>query len=291
MSLGVRTFQVETDDGARLHAYAAGEGPPVLLVSGLGGTAAFWNRVVACLRGRFTLISFDQRGIGASTRGSASLSIGRLAADCASILAALGICDALVAGHSTGGCIAQTLALQARDRVGGVLLSATWVGPNRYMTELFEARLELLGISPRLQAVFAAFLSLPADAIDADWSSFEGSIAGAPATDEAREIVAERIRALLAFDGWDAVAEITIPASVIGTRNDQIVPFHLQLELARLLPHARMIELERGGHFFPLVEPQTFADAVEELASRAFIQGRLEQTHEDPERKGRRKCA
>ena len=66
-------------DGARLAVHTEGEGPALLLVSGLGGTAAFWSPLLPLLAPRFRVIRFDQRGIGASTRGSAPVTIDRLA--------------------------------------------------------------------------------------------------------------------------------------------------------------------------------------------------------------------
>src|SRR5258705_12733047 len=62
-------------DGARLTVHIEGQGPDLLLVSGLGGTASFWSPLVAALAARFRVVRFDQRGIGASTRGEVPVTI------------------------------------------------------------------------------------------------------------------------------------------------------------------------------------------------------------------------
>lgn len=68
------------EDGAEIAVQVDGDGRDLLLVTGLGGTAAFWEPVVAPLRERgFRVIRFDQRGIGASTGGSGAVDIDRLA--------------------------------------------------------------------------------------------------------------------------------------------------------------------------------------------------------------------
>ena len=90
-----RAFAVATPDGAVLQASAEGEGPALLLVSGLGGTAGFWDANATTLARSFRVIRFDQRGIGASTRGTAPCTIDQLALDCLAVLDA--------AGHRTGG--------------------------------------------------------------------------------------------------------------------------------------------------------------------------------------------
>ena len=77
----ITDFRVETPDGATLHAFKEGHGQPLLLVSGLSGSAAFWSDIAATLSRSFQIIRFDQRGIGASTRGEAPCSIELLAQD------------------------------------------------------------------------------------------------------------------------------------------------------------------------------------------------------------------
>lgn len=256
----------ELEDGACLHLIIEGSGAPLLLVSGLGGTAAFWDAVAPLLTPRFRVIRFDQRGVGASSRGTARVTIDLLAADCAAVLAAAGADSALVAGHSTGGCISLALALDAPDRVTGLLLSGTWLAPNRYMAELFAARRELLDLSPRLYAAFASFLALPPDHIDRNWDAFVRALSGAPESAEARAVIAERIEALLAFDRSAVAGALACPAAILGAEDDLIVPAFLQRGLADALPGAKLTLLDRGGHFFPVTRPKDFAAAVLALA-------------------------
>src|SRR3954468_23907515 len=135
------------EDGAEIAVHVDGDGRDLLLVSGLGGTAAFWEPVVAPLRERgFRVIRFDQRGIGAST---GALDIDRLAQDSLAVLDHAGSASALLLGHSTGGVILQAMALAEPSRVAGLVLSGSWLRPNRYMTELFRSRLAILRIAPR----------------------------------------------------------------------------------------------------------------------------------------------
>jgi aminoacrylate hydrolase len=79
-------FSVPTADGAVLQAIREGSGPALMMVSGLGGTAGFWAESAAMLAGRGEVISFDQRGIGGSTRGTAACDIAQLARDVLAVL-------------------------------------------------------------------------------------------------------------------------------------------------------------------------------------------------------------
>lgn len=263
-------FTVTTADGAVLQGFAEGEGPALLLVSGLGGTAGFWKSNAATLARSFRVIRFDQRGIGASTRGTAPCSIDQLARDCLDVLDAVGVARAVLLGHSTGGCIGQALGTIAPERLDGLILSATWLKPSHYMSGLFGARRSMLDENPQAYAATAVLISYPPAWLEANWSVYEAAMAAAPVSPEARTVVRERIDALLSFDGSAGIAALTMPTLVLGARDDMIVPSFLQEDLASALPGARKILLDSGGHFFPVSRPDAFtAKVVEWIGERA----------------------
>ena len=55
------------EDGDELHYEVHGEGEPLLLVSGLSGTAAFWTTLLPAFAGRYRVVLHDHRGTGRST--------------------------------------------------------------------------------------------------------------------------------------------------------------------------------------------------------------------------------
>jgi aminoacrylate hydrolase len=260
-------FDVALPDGAVLRATSEGNGPPLLLVSGLGGSAGFWEGNATTLARSFRVIRFDQRGIGASTRGEAPCTIDQLALDCLALLDAAEVERAVLLGHSTGGCIGQSLARQAAHRLDGLILSATWLRPSRYMTGLFGTRRAILADNPQAYAATAALLSYPPAWIEANWATYEKALAQAPATPQAQQVVRERIDALLAFDGSAHVAALVMPVLILGARDDMIVPAFLQEELAAKLPGSRKTMLDSGGHFFPVSRPDAFTATVAEWVS------------------------
>src|SRR6202011_5323486 len=96
----------------------AGSGPPLLLIMGMSGTYDHWGaRFLEHLREGFDTISYDHRGVGASSWLEGPVSIAQLADDAAGLLGALGIDSAHVLGVSMGGMVAQELALAHPERV------------------------------------------------------------------------------------------------------------------------------------------------------------------------------
>ncbi len=88
---------------AELATWRDGEGDPVLLISGLGGRAAFWSELVTALAPHFDVISHDHRGTGASTKSKIEYSVSQMAGDVLKLMDALNIPKAALVGHSTGG--------------------------------------------------------------------------------------------------------------------------------------------------------------------------------------------
>ncbi len=102
-----------------------GEGEPLLLIMGLGGSSQAWYRLLPHLDGRLRAISFDNRGTGRSSRVCGRVTLDDMVADTIAVMDAAGLQDAHVLGVSMGGMIAQRLTLDHRERVRSLILGCT----------------------------------------------------------------------------------------------------------------------------------------------------------------------
>src|SRR5689334_14230410 len=118
------TRSIDVDNG-RLHAVRTGDGPPVLMIQGVGVGLSGWGPQVASLSDRFSIIAYDNRGVGRSTHAGGPLSIALMAQDAVAVLDAFGVDRAHVVGHSMGGVIACEVALCTRARVQSLGLLCT----------------------------------------------------------------------------------------------------------------------------------------------------------------------
>jgi aminoacrylate hydrolase len=274
--------RVTLADGAELSVHVDGpvggpvNGPvnggpqDVLLVTGLGGTASYWDPAVPALAKSFRVIRHDQRGIANSTRGTALTTIDQLADDTFAVMDHVGSKRAVLLGHSTGGVILQSMALKDERRIAGMVLSGTWARQNRYMRELFGSRAEILKVRPREYAAMVGFLAFTADWLDANWDKFEAMTAAAPLTPEQQAVTAERIAAIMAFDRSADVHRITVPTLVQGAEDDLIVPAFLNRDLAGLIKHAELQMLPTGGHMYPVTRTDVFVKSLTAFANKAF---------------------
>src|SRR5579883_3049158 len=84
--------------------------PPVLLVSGLGGTGKSWSTQIKRFAADYYVVVPDHRGTGQSTHAHSGHTTVQLATDMASLVEHLALGPMHVVGASTGGAIAQYMA-------------------------------------------------------------------------------------------------------------------------------------------------------------------------------------
>jgi aminoacrylate hydrolase len=246
-------------DGAHLHYETQGNGPPLLLVPGLGGDSRFWTSHVAELARHFTVVLHDHRGTGRSALSKIDYSVAQMADDARQLIDSLGFDKVHWCGHSTGGAMGQVLAIEHPGRIDRLVLSATWARTDAFFRRLFETRaLILKELGPvAYQKSSALVLNTPAWVRDHD-----AYLAAAEATaNEAipiPEIVLSRIAAIIAHDRRDQLQKVGAPTLAICARDDMVTPLYFTEELVRLIPDARAYVLPDGGHFYPNVHGGEF---------------------------------
>ena len=108
-----------------------GKGDPILLINGYSFAMDSWHpTLLGKLAANHTVIIFDNRGIGNTTSGDEKqFSIGQFANDTVGLLEALKIKKSDVLGWSMGGAIAQELVINHPERVGKLIIHASFCGP------------------------------------------------------------------------------------------------------------------------------------------------------------------
>lgn len=107
----------------------AGSGPDLLFLTGTNADLRQENTpLTSPLVKHFTVLTFDQRGMGQSDKPDLPYSMLDYAKDAASMLDVLGWKKTKVAGYSFGGMVAQELAIGWPDRVSKLVLAATTAG-------------------------------------------------------------------------------------------------------------------------------------------------------------------
>jgi aminoacrylate hydrolase len=238
-----------TANGTTLYYETHGQGPPVMLVSGLGGLGAYWRPQLPAFSRRYQVVLHDHRGTGQSERASMRYSVEQMAADTLAVMDALQLERVHFIGHSTGGAIGQILAVEAPQRLRTLVLSSSWTTADPYFRWCFEVRRELL-----LRSGLAAYQHIAPLFLYPPWfinrhaDELRAEQAGSAARFTTVEIASARIDAILAFDRTSQLASVTTPTLVICARDDGLTPPYFSEALARAIPGAQLVLLETGGH-------------------------------------------
>jgi aminoacrylate hydrolase len=211
----------------------------------------------------FRVIVHDHRGTGRSTHSRIRYSVEQMAGDVLRLMDALGVESAHLVGHSTGGAIGQVIALDHPRRLRSLVLSATWAGPDPYFRRLFESRKGVLlsqGVEAYLRAS-ALYMSPPAW-ISANDALLDEQHKAALAEAAPVEVTASRIDAILRHDRRARLSDVRAPTLVIVAQDDMITPRFYSDELAKLVPGARLVVLDGGGHAAPIVSAARYNAAV-----------------------------
>ena len=254
---------------AELYYETTGDGPPLLLVPGLGGQGSFWAQQVADFARDFRVIVHDHRGTGASTHSRIRYSVEQMADDVLRLMDGLRIDSAHFVGHSTGGAIGQVIAQDHPQRLRSLVLSATWAGQDPFFRRLFESRRETLvtcGVESYLRA--SILMLAPPWWVRANDAAIVEQHRQTAAASPPIEVLASRIDAIVRFDRRPRLDEIRTPTLVVVAADDMITPRFYSDELAERIVGAKLVVFDGGGHYAPVILPGPYNAAV-----GAFLRG------------------
>jgi aminoacrylate hydrolase len=242
------------------------EGAPiVILSSGLGGSASYWEPNLPALAADYRVLAYDHRGTGRSERALplADLPDAGMTDDLIGLMDALDIPSAHIIGHAAGAEIALELAHRAPARVRSIIAVNGWAKADPHFLRCFAARLALLrgaGTEAYLRA--QPIFLYPANWISANADEVDSELVHQLVTFPGGDIVERRIGALAAFDFTRVAARITAPVLVLVSEDDMLVPSDAGRRLAKLLPNSTIASLPWGGHAVNITDPEGFAGAI-----------------------------
>lgn len=251
--------------GVELAYTRKGSGVPVMLITGLSGRGKEWGPQVDLFAKDFDVIVPDHPGCGDSSRPD-EFTLSHHTEAMAGLLRHLDCGPAHFVGSSTGGAIAQLLALDHPDVVRSISLVSSWARADDFFRHQFAARKEVLErLGPAQYAtVSALFLFSPGFFRD-HYAEVEQWHKSASQGDP--EVMAARIDMILQHDQLDRLPLIDKPALVLVGAADACTPSHFSRELARAIPAAESVVTE-GGHLIYKEAVAEFHRLVSEFLRR-----------------------
>ncbi|MEX2324634.1 MAG: alpha/beta fold hydrolase [Nitriliruptoraceae bacterium] len=249
-------------DGNATHYVSYGEGPPVLFIHGLGGTANIWHGVMQATKQHHHGIAPDLRGHGRS-QGKGKFSIETWSRDIQKLIRHLELPAITIVGHSLGSLVAQHVAQSAPDVVDQLILVG---GISYFQPPTADAYRE------RADLVEANGMDVLVDA----W--LEGAVS--PQTHAAMPGAVGLLREMFLRNDPISYAkscralskapqirrdEIGQPTLIVTGAHDRSTPLAMAEELKGSIPVSRVKVLPDVGHWSPVEAPGALAAAILEF--------------------------
>lgn len=279
-TLRLPCLQFQTVHGYRRAFVLGGQGPPLLLIHGIGDCADTWSPVIADLARDHTVLAPDLLGHGRSDKPRADYSIAAYANGMRDLLSLLDIGRVTVIGHSLGGGVAAQFAYQFPERTERlVLVDSGGVGrtvhPLIRLAALPGAELviPLAGIPPVwfCGRVLAYLLDRAGTAIGGDMQEVLAVVEKLPDA-PSRGALLRTLRCGIDWRG-QAITMLDraylahgVPTQLIWGTRDAIIPVEHAWIAHRALPGSRLELFADAGHFPHHSDPKRFASVV-----RAFV--------------------
>jgi pimeloyl-ACP methyl ester carboxylesterase len=268
---GLETFYLE-----------AGEGPPIVLLHGLGATSASMLPTLEELARDHRVLAVDLPGFGASEKPAGTYHPLFYARWLARFLDAVGVGRADLVGNSMGGRIAIETALRTPDRVGRLVLLAPSLAFKRYralapLVRLLSAEMGAMPlVAPRslvtavLRRMFArperlqpAWYDAAVDEFLRVFATARGRVAFFSA---AQQIYLEEAHGRRGF--WERLPGLSRPALFLWGDRDRLVPSRFARHVTAVLPAARSVVLEDCGHVPQFEQPARTHALLREFLGR-----------------------
>ena len=267
----LRFDTVRTECG-KVSMVEAGEGEPLLLLHGLGGTKASFLPTIAALASEHRVIAIDLPGFGDSDKPfPASYDAAFFARWVCAFMDAMDIERAHVLGHSMGGRVALEVGMRHPERVEALVLmtpSLAWRGARPWAGPLKLLRPELGLLQPTPRPVVEAFVRRFVPGAESNWVAAgvdeflraylnpRGRVAFYAA---ARQIYLENPDGPDGF--WSRLEALQARSLFIWGRRDTLVPIGFARHVRKALPEARHVEIE-CGHVPQLERPRAAHGAI-----------------------------
>lgn len=255
-----------TVGGVRLHHDVTGDGPPLLLLAGLGLNSLAWAGVLPRLREHHTVITVDNRGTGRSDVPPGPYAIDDLADDTAGLLADLGLGPVAAVGWSLGGSVLQSMLVRHAAVLSRAVLLNAFPAYTPVQDAWLDAGLALrrTGMDPAaLAAQGLAWSFSPRLLADHSAAHAQAELAARnpyPTTLDGFEAQAAGLRV---YDSRPGLPSARTPTLVLAGAEDVLTPVAQSVEIAELIPTATLRVLPRGGHAMVLEYPDDTVAAIE----------------------------
>jgi pimeloyl-ACP methyl ester carboxylesterase len=245
---------VTSADGVHIEYHVYGKGDPaVILIHGWSCDGNYWSAQIADLKAKYTTVTVDLAGHGASGRNRTDWSIGNFGEDVAAVARQLQNAKVVLVGHSMGAPVALEATRRIGDRVIGIIAvdSLKTIGQPPPSEQQIQLRVKPFRddfIGHTREFVAKQFFTADANQTFVRKVAYDMSL-------EPPDIAVAAMESLSRMDFAKVLPDIHVPVVAINSSLGQPVD---EARTRKSIPDFRAITLEHTGHFLMMEAPERF---------------------------------
>ena len=238
---------------------------PLLYIGGTGGDLRNKpNQLDSPLKDFFEIISYDQRGLGQTSKPKEAYTMKQYADDAAELMDKLQLPQLPVMGVSFGGMVAQELAIRYPDKVSKLILTCTSSGgrggssyPLHELQDLDEEK--KLETNIKINDLRVTDIWIKENPID--WKKIKEISSSRIKYKPQLEGLMNQLMARKSHDTADRLNHIKVPVLLQGGKYDGIAPCK-NMEFLYENINSSSLKFYEGGHLFLVQDKQAFEDII-----------------------------
>lgn len=230
-------------DGVMLYYETYGEGEPLLLVHGNGGSIGTLAAQIEHFKASYKVIAMDSRDQGASSDSAVPVTYEKMTDDLAALIGHLKTGPVDVVGWSDGGIEALLLGVRHPDKVKKIVSMAANLNPG---PDAFD---------PEIDALIKSMMQLPDDVKNTTEGKRQLKVVGMMLREP-------HIPPAL-------LGKVKAPTLVLASDHDLVRLDHV-LTIYKSLPNAQLSIFPDSTHLIPYDDPETFNNAVDRFLATPF---------------------
>lgn len=246
-----------------VHYERSGDGPPLLLLHGLGSSSEDWENQTALLAESFDVISPDFRGHGQTTKPAGPYSVTQFSDDIVALVGSLGLSSVTVVGISLGGMVAFQLAADRPDLVSRlVVVNALPAFETTRVSQKVQLAIRKV-ITKRLSMEKIGDVLSKRLFPDSGMEEQRATMVKRWARND-KDAYQATFQAILDWEGVASeMAKTEVPITVISSDLDYIPPED-KTPYIEAMPTARSVLIEDAHHGVPMERPDRFNQVLAE---------------------------
>ena len=254
-------------DGLEINYKVAGQGEPLLIWHGWGGSSDSWQKVQEILARNFQVISLDLPGFGKSSNPPHPWKTGDYLVILLKLAEKLSLESFYLAGHSFGGGLAAKFSAENPQKVKALVRTGAAIFRSKKRLNWRQRTASFLA------KIGSAFEKIPliGKSLYPLARRFLYRFAGVHDYNRASGVMKETFKNIISEDLSSYLPQIKAPTLILWGKEDRSTPLEDAFAMQKIISGSQLKVIGKANHSPHLTQPETTADLISKFFNKKTI--------------------